>query len=91
MGIEGASKAYRVYDLKTYQFVMTSDVAFDKSTFGFLPTPSQKLADETGMDSYLIRFSINESCTLQSKQTGSGKSRAEKILDGLLHLIVGSV
>ena len=39
MGYEEVSKAYRVFDIEAEQMVITRDVNFDESTFGFSMRP----------------------------------------------------
>ena len=75
MGYEEVSKAYRVYDIEVDQVVISRDVTFDESTFGFSPTLSQEPMDDTALDFDSINIS-DESCIMQLKQTGKRKSRS---------------
>ena len=75
MGYEEVSKAYRVYDIEVDQVVISRDVTFDESTFGFSLTLSQITMDDTALDFDSMSIS-NESCIMQFKQTGKRKSRS---------------
>ena len=46
MGNEEVLKAYRIYEIEADQVLMSRDVAFDKSTFSFLPMLPQDVVDD---------------------------------------------
>uniref|UniRef100_A0AAV1TFT7 Retroviral polymerase SH3-like domain-containing protein n=1 Tax=Peronospora matthiolae TaxID=2874970 RepID=A0AAV1TFT7_9STRA len=50
MGYEEVVKAYRVYDIEADQVVISRDVTFDESTFGFSPTLPQEIVHDTALD-----------------------------------------
>ena len=75
MGYEEVSKAYRIYDIEAGQVVISRDVTFDESTFGFSPTLPQEIVDDTALEFDSINIS-DEPCTTQLKQTGKRKHRS---------------
>ena len=50
MGYEEVSKAYRIYDIEADRVVISRDVTFNKSTFGFSPTLPQEILEDTALD-----------------------------------------
>ena len=77
MGYEEVSKAYRIYDIEEDQVVISRDVTFDESTFGFSPALPHEVVDDTAMDFDSMNIS-DEPCTTQFKQTGKRKSRSNR-------------
>uniref|UniRef100_A0AAV1TCD4 Reverse transcriptase Ty1/copia-type domain-containing protein n=1 Tax=Peronospora matthiolae TaxID=2874970 RepID=A0AAV1TCD4_9STRA len=75
MGYEEVVKAYRVYDIEADQVVISRDVTFDESTFGFSPTLPQEIVDDTALDIESMNIS-DEPHPMQFKQTGKRKSRS---------------
>ena len=75
MGYEEVSKAYRVYDIEADQVVISRDVTFDESTFGFSPALPQEAVDDTALDFDSMNIS-DEPCTTQFKETGKRKNRS---------------
>lgn len=75
MGYEEVSKAYRAYDTEADQVVISCDVNFDESTFGFSPTLLQQLVDDTALDFESMNI-IDQPCTMQLKQAGKQKGRS---------------
>ena len=75
MGYEEVSKAYRVYDIEADQVVISRDVTFDESTFGFSPTLPQEIVDDTALDIKSMDIS-DEPRIMQFKQAGKRKSRS---------------
>ena len=75
MGYEEVSKAYRIYDIEADQVVISRDVTFDESTFGFSPALPQEAVDDTALDFDSMNIS-DEPCTTQFKETGKRKNRS---------------
>ncbi|KAG2759282.1 hypothetical protein Pcac1_g28657 [Phytophthora cactorum] len=73
LGYEEVSKAYRLYDIKAGQVVISRDVNFDESAFGLSPTISDEDVDDLDVDS----LDIDDDGPRQTeyKQTGKRKSR----------------
>ena len=49
MGYEDMSKAYRAFDIEAGQEVITRDVNFDESAFGFSPTLSEEIVEDAAL------------------------------------------
>uniref|UniRef100_A0AAV1V0P1 Retroviral polymerase SH3-like domain-containing protein n=1 Tax=Peronospora matthiolae TaxID=2874970 RepID=A0AAV1V0P1_9STRA len=75
MGYEEVSKAYRVYDIEADQVVISRDVTFDESTFGFSPTLPQEIVDDTALDVESMNTS-DAPHPMEFKQIGKRKSRS---------------
>uniref|UniRef100_A0AAV1TK40 Retroviral polymerase SH3-like domain-containing protein n=1 Tax=Peronospora matthiolae TaxID=2874970 RepID=A0AAV1TK40_9STRA len=75
MGYEEVSKAYRVYDIGADQVVISRDVTFDESTFGFSPMLLQEIVDDTALDIESMNIS-DEPHPMQFKKIGKRKSRS---------------
>ncbi|KAG2870728.1 hypothetical protein PC114_g27250 [Phytophthora cactorum] len=73
LGYEEVSKAYRLYDIKAGQVVISRDVNFDESAFGLSPRISDEDVDDLDVDS----LDIDDDGPRQTeyKQTGKRKSR----------------
>ena len=50
MGYEETSKAYRVFDIEAGQVVITQDVNFDESAFGFSPSLQEEVVEDAALD-----------------------------------------
>ena len=75
MGYEEVSKAYRVYDIEAGQVVISRDVTFDESTFGFSPALPQAVVEDTTLD--FGDLDINDvPSNVEYKQTGKRKNRS---------------
>ena len=44
------SKAYRIFDIEAGQVVITRDVNFDESSFGFSPEFTEEVVEDTALD-----------------------------------------
>ena len=75
MGYEEVSKAYRVFDIEAGQIMITRDVTFDESTFGFSMEPSSEEIDDTMLDLDLLEINDEDIRQVNYKQTGKRKSR----------------
>ena len=60
MGYEEVSKAYRVFDIEAGQVVMSRDVNFDESSFGFSMEPSSEEVDDATLDLDLLGINDND-------------------------------
>uniref|UniRef100_A0AAV1U725 Reverse transcriptase Ty1/copia-type domain-containing protein n=1 Tax=Peronospora matthiolae TaxID=2874970 RepID=A0AAV1U725_9STRA len=73
VGYEEVSKAYRVYDIKAGQVVISRDVNFEESTFGLqLPITDEDVDD---LDFELLDLDDEELRQMEYKQTGKRKNR----------------
>ena len=50
MGYEETSKAYRVFDIEAGQVVITRDINFDESAFGFSPSLQEEVVEDAALD-----------------------------------------
>ena len=75
MGYEEVSKAYRVFDIEAGQMVITRDVNFDESTFGFSMEPSSEEVDDAVLDLDLLAINDDDVRQVSYKQTGKRKDR----------------
>ena len=74
MGYEQVSKAYRVYDIEAGHMVITRDITFDESTFGFSPSLPEETSNDTALD--FDAMDIREGRQTEYKQTGKRKSHS---------------
>ncbi|CAI5708930.1 unnamed protein product [Hyaloperonospora brassicae] len=63
MGYEEVSKAYRVFDIEAGQVVISRDVNFDESSFGFSMEPSSEEVGDATLDLDLL--DINDSDVIE--------------------------
>ena len=75
LGYEEASKVYRIYDIEADQAVISRDVTFDESTFGFVQTLLQDVVDDAVLDFDSMSIS-SEPATTELKQTDKRKNRS---------------
>ena len=73
LGYEEVFKAYRVYDIEAKQVVISRDVNFDESTFGFVPSLAYK--DVEDLDLEPLNLADNDLRPMQFQQAGKRKSR----------------
>ena len=75
VGYEEVSKAYRVFDIEASKIMITRDVTFDESAFGFSMEPSNEEFDDAMLDLDLLEINDDNVRQVNYKQTGKRKTR----------------
>ncbi|CAI5732013.1 unnamed protein product [Peronospora farinosa] len=74
MGYEEVSKAYRVYDIEAGQVVISRDVTFDKSSFGFSPMSASEDDEDVTLVLDSLDICDNNAGPTTYQQTGKRKN-----------------
>ena len=79
MGYEEVSKAYRVYDIEAGQVVISRDVTFDESTFGFSTVSASDDDEDVALDLDSLDIGDDNVGPTTYQQTGKRKNHSRGV------------